>query len=88
MCDNFLLTITANLYIDDPTKVGHPRYMHACKAFIEYLSAHTVPNRLNQLIYQFQLSHSGTIPFPSNNVTVNSLKLTFPFCNGIVRRHH
>jgi len=32
-----MCAITANLHIDDPTKVELPRYMHACKAFIEYL---------------------------------------------------
>jgi len=42
MFDNSLLTITANLHIDDPTKVGHPRFMHACKSLLNIYSAHTV----------------------------------------------
>jgi len=48
ICDNSLLTINAN-HIDDPNKVEDPRYMHAWKAFIEYLFCSHCP-RLNQLI--------------------------------------
>ena len=32
-----MCAITANLHIDDPSKVELPRYMHVCKAYIEYL---------------------------------------------------
>jgi len=49
MCDNSLLTINANLHIDDPTKVEDPRYIHAWKAFIKYLFCSHYP-RLDQLI--------------------------------------
>ena len=42
MCDNFLLTINANLHIDDPTKVEDSRCMHACKLLLNIFSAHTV----------------------------------------------
>ena len=42
MCDNFLLTINANLHIDNPTKVEDSRCMHVCKLLVNIYSAYTV----------------------------------------------
>ena len=77
MCANSLLTIAAMLYIDDP---GLPKYIHACKAFIEYLFRSHCP-RLNQLIYPIISLWHSTFPVQrcNNELIKIDLNKTFHF---------